>query len=588
MNESKKVSTIKTIKRILPMFMKATPLYFTLFVLIALIHGLSWSFMVNVTQNLFDTVEQSVFGDRPLHDIWWALAFFGITSIIQQLLTAFHSFMYVPFNEYSKGYFSQKMHQKVSRLPLVAFENPDVMNTINKADEGVNKMFGMVFNFIMLLTFFLPYIIHMAIYFWVVSPSLSCIILALAIPIIAGRKIETKFASKLEDQSAVPRRQADYYKQCICDPKYFKETRLLGAFEHFYSLFRSSLDCLINIRKENARNSTLVQLSTNVITFLGYIVVLILMIMAVANGKLSVGGFAAFFMALNQLQGRLMGSIGIIGSLGNEVNAVNNYLAFFDLPENEEPVSITSPCGIKLKNVSFTYPDAKESSLQNITLDIKSGETVAFVGENGAGKTTLIRIITGLFKPDQGEVCYTSAPNSQAKKDSYTGLSAVFQNFKKYQLSLKDNVRMSDFNSQEDESSVKSALDYCDFSYNNLDNGLETQLSKEFGGIDLSGGQWQRVAIARGIYRKHHIIILDEPTSAIDPVEETKVYEKFAKMSKGVTSILVTHRLGSAKIADKIVVLDKGRIVEVGGHEELMKNKGKYFEIYSTQAKWYQ
>lgn len=198
--------------------------------------------------------------------------------------------------------------------------------------------------------------------------------------------------------------------------------------------------------------------------------------------------------------------------------------------------------------------------------------------------------MAGIYTPTEGVVSIGGCDTKELCRNSiYKNISGVFQKFQKYQMTLRENVVISDLNNVIDDDSIKNTLRKADVNYDSATfiDGLDTMLSREFDGIDLSGGQWQRIAIARGLNRKHKIIVLDEPTAAIDPLEETNLYKKFAEISKGITSILVTHRLGSARIADKIIVMDEGSIVEFGTHEELLNNHGKYYDMFQAQAKWY-
>ena len=240
-------------------------------------------------------------------------------------------------------------------------------------------------------------------------------------------------------------------------------------------------------------------------------------------------------------------------------------------------------------DVSFTYPGAEEPSLRGINLTVRSGETLAIVGPNGAGKSTLVRLLTGLYLPTGGEVLVDGVSTKElAPQALYEGVSGVFQKYQRYQMTLKENVMISDTASNSD-ADFKAALTKAelDLDPGTFPVGAETMLSREFDGVDLSGGQWQRVAVARGFYRQHNLIILDEPTAAIDPLEETRIYKQFEEMSRNKTSILVTHRLGSARVADRIVVLDNGEISAVGTHAELMDTPGLYQEMYRAQAQWY-
>jgi len=234
---------------------------------------------------------------------------------------------------------------------------------------------------------------------------------------------------------------------------------------------------------------------------------------------------------------------------------------------------------------------------KNINMVIKNNESVALVGENGSGKSTLTKIISGLYEPTEGKVYICNAENESEKydlakvnkKQLFKNMSGVFQQFGIYLLSLKDNIQIGQFERHWNEGEVEKMCKEIQFDVNSdlFPNRFETMIGREFGGVELSLGQWQRVAILRGLYRKHNMIILDEPTASIDPIEETVLYKQFANMTKDKTSVLVTHRLGSVKSADRILVLDNGCIVQDGSHKELISEEGMYKEMFRTQEQWY-
>jgi ATP-binding cassette subfamily B protein len=280
-----------------------------------------------------------------------------------------------------------------------------------------------------------------------------------------------------------------------------------------------------------------------------------------------------------------------IGNIAQNLGTIQNYINFLRLPEIQgTKTELPKDYDISLRDVSFAYPKAEKKALNKVSLTIKNGETVAIVGENGSGKSTLIRLITGLYLPSEGSVAYGDISTGELVLSSLANnISAVFQKFCRYQMTLSENISISNVNRDICEEELDKVTGMAGLSKDDecFTDGYNTMLSREFDGVDLSGGEWQRIAIARAFYRKHQLIILDEPTAAIDPLEETRIYNRFAEISKDKTAIIVTHRLGSVKLADRIVVMKDGEVAEAGTHSELMDNNGEYARMYTSQSKWY-
>jgi ABC-type multidrug transport system fused ATPase/permease subunit len=264
------------------------------------------------------------------------------------------------------------------------------------------------------------------------------------------------------------------------------------------------------------------------------------------------------------------------------------------VPTVEPPAEVKRNVGhtIEFRNVSFRYPGTSKDVIKNVNLTIEPGETVVLVGLNGAGKTTLIKLLTRLYDPTEG-VIYLDGRDIREydTKELYSMFGIIFQDFGKYAVTVDENIRFGDIHKEADRDAVREAAiqSAADEYISNLPNGYDTPLMRIFekNGIELSGGQWQKLAIARAFYAESDVVILDEPTASLDPLAEQEIFNQFDRLRKSKTTIFVSHRLSSATIADKIVVLEYGRVVECGNHSDLMELNGKYHELFSVQADRY-
>lgn len=591
MENKKDMSLIKIIKKIFPMIFRSCPILTIFVLMIGVLYGLSIAVNTFATQHFFDKAAMAIKGEATARNVIIMAIVLGLVMIITQILSGTQNYIYEMFILKIEGHFYKRINDKCGRIDPVTFEDTELLDRVNKAKKGVRGSVLFFVSLSFLIAFYLPYFLAMGIYLFKLDKILSLIILAIFVPVALSQVIRVKLFSRLENEVAPIRREYEYYEKAVGDREYFKETRMLGGFKYFRELYESSLKLLGSKSWKAEKKTGLLELLMKGITLLGYLIVLYLLARSLFKGNITIGAFTAVFASIDRII-KMMEEIICrrISKLTRDIGTVENFINFFDLPERGgENIEISADDGIYLKNVSFTYPSARASSINGVNLEINPKETIAIVGENGAGKSTLVKLITGLYLPTEGSVQFGKIDTRKISTESiYKHTSGVFQNYQKYKMSLEENITISDsgVNSRE---ILRVSTERADINVEseNFPQGYDTMLSCEFDGVDLSGGQWQRVAIARGFYKAHKMIVLDEPTAAIDPVEETNIYEKFASISKGKTSIIVTHRLGSAKIADRIVVMDKGRIVEVGTHKELMELKGKYAEMYEAQAQWY-
>jgi ATP-binding cassette subfamily B protein len=315
-----------------------------------------------------------------------------------------------------------------------------------------------------------------------------------------------------------------------------------------------------------------------------------------ASGQVGIGQVVLIIGAVRILQEGMTWIARDLGFLWEVGLPLNELRTFLSLPSGEYEMNGVQPFperlvqGIRFEHVSFRYPGAEESVLDDVNLEVRPGENIALVGANGAGKSTLIKLLLGLYRPTSGRITYDAVAVSDMDQESLrANVSCVFQDFVRYEMPLRDNIAFGRLDADPDDVEQAGRASGLAEMVAALSSRYDTQLGRSFrDGIELSGGQWQRVALARSFIRKAQVIVLDEPTAALDPRAELEVFGKFVELVEGKTSILISHRLGSARLADRILVLNRGRITESGTHEQLMKDGGQYAEFFRMQAKWYQ
>ena len=587
--EKKKYTFTRVMLRVIPISFQTTPVLSIVVILMGILHALTWAVGIIATQNLFDAVSNAAAGYIGIGECIMSLLILTAVTFGQQVMNGVHNFVGVgiAIPKSLRGV-KTMLHRKLQRIDPSRFEETSFLDDLNKAREGIAviPLFSQLI--FLIVCFYGVYFGSIGIYLYRLKPILVITLVVAFIPALLAQIVRGKVFTKLEEQNAPLRREYEYYQKTICDREYFKETRLLGAFDFFHKLFSDTMLLLTHKTWQAERKTALLQLLLNITSFAGMAISAYMLFTATMSGEITVGAFAAVFAALGNIFSIMQEIINMhIGSMNRDIGKITNFVRMLDIPEwtgTEKAPDFSK--GIVAQNISFTYPGRNEPAVRDVSLTIAEGETIAIVGENGAGKSTLVRLLTGIYHPSDGKVTVGGLDTARfAPKSVYKGISGVFQKYQRYKMTLKDNVAISDMESPGTER-LDTALHDADF--NSESAGPDTMLSPEFDGIDLSGGQWQRLAIARGLYRQNGFIVLDEPTSAIDPIEETKIYTQFQYLASGKCAVVVTHRLGSAKLAHRIVVMDGGRIIDTGTHNELVARPGKYADMWMAQAKWYE
>ena len=313
-------------------------------------------------------------------------------------------------------------------------------------------------------------------------------------------------------------------------------------------------------------------------------------------GNLSAGDFVFYFGIVGSVAGFLHGVVGDVAKLNKRADKIAYYREFYDYPNKfnhgkgcELPMGAVT---IELRDVWYKYDGAEDFTLKGINLTLKEGESLALVGINGAGKTTLVKLICGLYSPTKGEILVNGKQiNEYNIEEYYTMISAVFQEIRPVCFTMFEYVASADLNRPSASEDAITAMKLAGVweKIESLENGIDTHLMKGIydDGVDLSGGEMQKLVLARAIYKNGNMLILDEPTAALDPIAENKLYLQYRELTRGKTSIYISHRFASTRFCDRIVLLEDGVIKESGTHDELMEQNGRYAYMFGVQAKYY-
>ena len=546
--------------------------------------------------------------------------------------------------------FSRRLQKQTARFPAEAFEDTSFLERHENAKRGVDQSVFFMNVCFLIATYYVPYFVLMGIYLAMLKPVFLAALLLIFLPVLIQQRYRSRSFAKFEQETVRDRRMFEYYEGCMTKLEFFKETRLLGAYRFFEGLFLEALERYDRKEWRVQVRSGIRQMLIKCLTLAGYLAVLLLFVWEVWNGGVSVGAFAALFTSLNTMF-RIMEELvcGHVGRISENYASIRNYTAFLDLePVNGTITEIgEGNPEIRAEHLDFRYPGCEAEVLKDVSFTVHSGETVAVVGENGAGKSTLLKVLCGQYLPTGGCLRINGKCTRELEWEAFEeSLSGVFQNYVRYGMTLFENVAVSESRRLDGEAfaalesrrldgeaitalesrrldgeafavsgsrrlneevsaasgsrrmgkaceeetygdTVEKILKKCGFPVERMPEGLSTMLSREFGGIDLSGGQWQKAAIARGCFRERGVLILDEPTAAIDPLEERHMDRLFEEICRDRTAVIITHRLAAARAADRILVMENGRLAEQGTHDELLQAKGAYWRMYELQKQNY-
>ena len=599
MGKLRKGKFVKTL-RFLPalrLVWKSSPTLTSIRVILVIVQGILPLASIYVAKLIIDKVTINLGSTNAFREIIPLLLIAGIITIITTLCKSCNQLVNTAHSQKVTDYMQGIIQVKSIETDLEYYENAKYHNTLQRAQQEapyrppqiLNRLAQTGQNGISLIAMIgLLISLH-----W----GIIVILIVSTIPSILIKVKFSRIVYRWQRQKTEKERRANYLNWMLTADEYAKEIRLfdLGAsFSHWYSQIRKQIyKEKVSIETKRFLASFLAQSLAGVLVFASFAYI----IYQTLEGALLLGDLVLYYQALQRGQNNILTLLTSLSGLYEDNLYLANLYEFLDLKpkiiESVSPQAIPQPMqqGISFNRVSFQYADSSRQALNSISLTVRPGETIALVGENGSGKTTLIKLLCRLYDPTSGSITIDGIDIRDFKiADLRRQIGVIFQDYAKYHFTAEENIRLGNIDIPRMDADIFNAAmrSGAHDVISKLPQGYETILGKIFeGGEELSIGQWQKVALSRAFLRKSQVIVLDEPTSAMDPKAEYEVFSKFRELVKEQAAILITHRLSTVKMADRIYVINRGSIVESGSHEELLKIKGTYANLFNTQAQNY-
>jgi len=495
-----------------------------------------------------------------------------------------------------ESYMYDLIHRKSISLDLQHFEDPGYYDSMSRASREAPYRPGSIVNNIVMM---LRSGISLLLMAGLLATLNWWLVLVLLVANVPGIWLRVHYADVLynfrRELTPVARKTA-YFNWLLTGDKPSRELRLFGLGNYFSGLFRSSFDRQKKEEIDIVRKRSLIELVSGIFKAAAVLFTLYYIVMQTVSSGIGLGDLAMFLLAFRMGMTYIKQILGATAGLYEDSLFISDVFEFLNL---EEKVVVVPPVvdvrsfrsALKIENLYFRYPSSTHDVLQGINMKIERGETVALVGANGAGKTTLVRMLCRLYDPQAGKIVIDGKDIRNIDPLQYRKLfSVVFQDFMLYNLSAADNIRAGDVSVPGDREKIRRSAQKAgiDDLLEGLPAGYDTVMGRMFDDSrELSWGEWQKIALARALYREADILILDEPASSLDAGSEYEIFTRFSELAAGRTCILISHRLANVSIADRIMVIDRGRVIESGSHGELLKAGGTYSRLYKQQKSMY-
>lgn len=590
-----------TTKDIIKIPLKAAPIPSMLIGLQKLLSGIVPTLQVLVTAKFIDTAVSVVANKKAASTIMPSLI--AVVSLIAYswISSQLIKFAEVKMELTTRSKFRTAVTEKRAKLSYKHIENTETWDLISRVSREPEVQIKNAYKDMLSMVAMILKILGILFVLFVQVWWAAFVILGFSIPLFYLALKSGKANYKASREVSKYKRKYEYLGEVLSGRDSVDERALFSFGDKINKNWLEQYEIARGIEFKTERKWFIKMKTGSLLTALVSILIVGVLLNPVQTGAITIGMFISLVNSVFSLVQMMSWELTYqVDQLAKNKEYLKDLSVFASLEETlgaiDKPIS-TSPefKSLEFKNVSFKYPGTDTYILKNASFTIEEGKHYAFVGTNGAGKTTITKLITGLYDNYEGEILVNGKSIKEFSQSKLKSIcSVVYQDFAKYFISLKHNISVGRIDGMDNDKNLKliseavSTIELNDV-IGKLPEGMDTPLGKiKSNGLDVSGGEWQRIAMARSIINPAPLRILDEPTAALDPISESKVYEKFEEISKGGTTIFISHRLGSTKLADEIFVIGNGAILEKGTHNELMDTAGVYAEMYDSQRGWYQ